>query len=86
VNIGNLLQLVGMELPRTTISNRRGGINLQLYFQPLVSRLNEPVNIFDHILNEQSQIVSQRDFLSVPVTSWDTRITFIQEHYVGIPD
>lgn len=83
---GDVLQLRGYEIPRTEVTNQRDGINIQLYLQPLVNRLNQPINIFVHILSPAGEIVSQRDFMGVPATSWDTRITFIQDHFVGLPD
>lgn len=88
VNFGNVLQLVGVEMPRTEIPYKDDGIgnglNLQLYFQPLVEDLGEPLSIFVHIVAwDGVDVYAGRDFLGVPPTSWETGTTFIQDQYIG---
>ncbi len=93
INFGNIIQLAGADLPQMTrlpaVTTSKGGsgINLQLYLQPLVRHLDVPMSIFVHIIAADGKtIIFQRDFLGVPGASWTPDVTFMQDHFVWLPE
>jgi 4-amino-4-deoxy-L-arabinose transferase-like glycosyltransferase len=82
VNFGNIVQLVGVELPRKEIASERDGVNIQLYFQPLIERTDLPLNVFVHMARLDGTVHAQRDFLGIPPAEWTTDLTFIQDNFV----
>jgi len=92
INFGNMLEIrgayfpEGKRLPQVAVLNGWPGVNMQLYLRPLVNHWPQPINVFIHILSSDGKtILFQRDFMGVPATSWNTAITFMQDHYTGIP-
>lgn len=87
INFGNILQLIGVEMPRTTIpevdNGVDNGLNLQLYLQPLVDNYNIPLSLFVHFVAADGSVPMGRDFLGVPANWWSDDIIFIQDNYVG---
>ncbi|MBN1681081.1 MAG: glycosyltransferase family 39 protein [Anaerolineae bacterium] len=86
VNFGNVLRLVGVEVPRLEIHSTFDGVNNQLYFQPLVESQYLLLNVFVHLLTPEQEIVAQRDLLGVPSRYWHTDITFMQDNFVPFWD
>ena len=82
VNFGNLVQLAGVEVPREQVTGENDGVNLQLYLQPLVSRLDQSLNVFVHLFAPDSQIVAQRDLLGVSPLYWEVGTTIVQDNFV----
>lgn len=87
VNFGNLLQLVGVEMPLTVIPSMDNGVDnglqLQLYLQPLTRDWGEPLSVFVHFVAVGGEVVFGRDFLGAPANSWNPSIVFIQDNYIG---
>ncbi|HLA43447.1 MAG TPA: hypothetical protein VJZ27_08440, partial [Aggregatilineales bacterium] len=87
VNLGDVLQLVGVEMPRTSIPSQDiepgSGLNLWLYLQPLISDYGDSLSLFVHILTPDDEMVKGRDFLGAPPTSWNPDMIFIQDNYIG---
>lgn len=87
VNFGDVLQLVGVEIPRTSIPDMDNGVdnglNLQLYLQPLAEDYNVPLSLFVHFVAPDGTVVFGRDFLGVPANWWSKDIIFIQDNYMG---
>lgn len=82
VNFGDVVQLVGVELPRKQIASERDGVNIQLYFQPLIERIDLPLNVFVHFTRRDGTVHAQRDLLGVPTIEWTRDLTFIQDNFV----
>jgi 4-amino-4-deoxy-L-arabinose transferase-like glycosyltransferase len=82
VNFGTVVQLVGVELPRREINSEHDGVNIQLYFQPLIERIDVPLNVFVHMSRRDGNVHAQRDFLGVPTIEWTHDLTFIQDNFV----
>ncbi|WP_162909817.1 ArnT family glycosyltransferase [Aggregatilinea lenta] len=82
VNFGDVVQLAGIEIPREQVSGQNDGVNLQLYLQPLVSRLDQSLNVFVHLLAPDGRIVAQRDLLGVSPLHWQAGMTILQDNYV----
>lgn len=82
VNFGDVLMFRGAEIPRNTVYGENDGINNQLYFEPLVKSSGATVNIFLHLLNEENEIVAQRDLLGVPPAYWHPEIIIVQDNFV----
>jgi hypothetical protein len=82
VNFGDTLQLIGLEVPRQEIYSEYDGVNIQLYFQPLIQQQNLPLNVFVHLLRPDGTVAAQRDLLGVPSASWHPEIIFIQDNFV----
>lgn len=87
VNFGGILQLIGVEMPRTALpfeDNRvDNGLNLQLYFEPLIEGYGESVSVFVHLISWAGDLATSRDFLGVPAYSWQLGTIFIQDNYIG---
>lgn len=82
VNFGNVIELVGVEVPRMAIFNEYDGVNLQLYFHPLVRRTSLPVNVFAHLLRLDGTIAAQRDLMGVSPADWNPETVFIQDNFI----
>lgn len=82
VNFGNVIELVGVEVPRMAIFNEYDGVNLQLYFHPLVSGTGLPVNVFAHLLRLDGTIAAQRDLMGVSPADWNPETVFIQDNFI----
>ncbi len=87
INFGNIVQLVGVEIPRTTIPDQDNGVdnglNLNLYLQPMVDDYNVPLSLFVHLVDLYGNVPAGRDFLGVPANWWSDEIIFIQDNYLG---
>lgn len=81
-NFGDVVQLAGVEIPREQVAGENDGVNLQLYLQPLVSALDQPLNVFVHLLSPDGQIVAQRDLLGVSPLYWQAGTTILQDNFV----
>lgn len=82
VNFGDRLQLIGADLADRRIATERDGVNLQLYFQPLIEREPMPLNVFVHMTRLDGTVHAQRDLLGVPSAQWEQEIVFIQDNFV----
>jgi 4-amino-4-deoxy-L-arabinose transferase-like glycosyltransferase len=82
VNFGDLLQLVGVDIPRHKIFSTEDGVNIQLYLRPLVDRSPLPLNIYVHLLRLDGTVAAQRDLMGVPPPQWSSETVFIQDNYV----
>jgi 4-amino-4-deoxy-L-arabinose transferase-like glycosyltransferase len=87
VNFGNLVQLVGVEMPKTTIPYQDNGVDsglpLQLYWEPLVVDYPEPLSFFVHLIAWDGSVHAGRDFLGTPAQTWIPGTVFVQDNYVG---
>lgn len=86
VNFGNLLQLRGIELPRPTIANTADGVNNQLFLQPLVEKSSTPFMIYLHLLDQNGQLIAQRDLMGVQPAQWNTDSIIMQDNFVVVGD
>ncbi|MCU0496334.1 MAG: glycosyltransferase family 39 protein [Anaerolineae bacterium] len=82
VNFGDRLQLIGVDLSDRMIATERDGVNLQLYFQPILEREPMPLNVFVHMTRLDGTVHAQRDLLGVPSAQWEQEIIFIQDNFV----
>lgn len=82
VNFGNIVELVGVDLPRTEIASERDGVNIQLYLHPLIERQDLPLNVFVHMSRLDGTVHAQRDLLGVPALQWTRDLYFIQDNFV----
>jgi 4-amino-4-deoxy-L-arabinose transferase-like glycosyltransferase len=82
VNFGGVVELVGVDLARRAIATEYDGVNIQLYFRPLVDRMEMPLNVFVHMSRADGQIHAQRDLLGMPSLQWDSALIFIQDNFV----
>lgn len=87
VNFGDVLQLVGVEMPQSKIPSTDNGVDnglqLQLYLQPRAEKRSASLSLFVHFVSMDGEVVFGRDFLGVPASTWSTDITFIQDNYLG---
>jgi len=87
INLGDQLQLVGVQMPQRVIPAKDNGVDdglqLQLYLRPLVADSGEPLSLFVHFVSSDDRTVFGRDFLGAPPTSWNTEVVFIQDNYIG---
>jgi hypothetical protein len=87
VNMGDVLQLVGVEMPQTEIPSADNGVDnglqLHLYLQPLAEKQSASLSLFVHLVSMDGEVVFGRDFLGVPASTWNRDITFIQDNYLG---
>jgi 4-amino-4-deoxy-L-arabinose transferase-like glycosyltransferase len=87
VNMGDVLQLVGVYMPQSEVPSADNGVDnglqLHLYLQPLDERLSASLSLFVHVVSMDGEVVFGRDFLGVPASQWRTGITFIQDNYLG---
>ena len=86
VNFGDVVELVGIEIPYLTIPEISGGVNLQLYLRPLVTRQEMPLNIFVHLMTPDQTIVAQRDLLGSPTRYWRADMVIEQDTFVPFWD
>ncbi len=82
VNFGDVVALVGVDLPRTTIAAQRDGVNIQLYLRPLVTRADQPLNVFVHMLRRDGTLHAQRDLMGMPPRQWDPDTIIVQDNFV----
>ncbi|HEX2623487.1 MAG TPA: hypothetical protein VHL11_25170, partial [Phototrophicaceae bacterium] len=82
VNFGDVVQLVGVDLAHRDIASEQDGVNIQLYFQPLIERVDLPLNVFVHMSRLDGAVHAQRDLLGVPTLQWERDLTFIQDNFV----
>jgi 4-amino-4-deoxy-L-arabinose transferase-like glycosyltransferase len=82
VNFGNIVELVGVDLPRTEIATEQDGVNIQLYLHPLIERQDLPLNVFVHMSQLDGTVHAQRDLLGVPALQWTSDMMFIQDNFV----
>jgi 4-amino-4-deoxy-L-arabinose transferase-like glycosyltransferase len=82
VNFGNIIELVGVDLPRTEIATEHDGVNIQLYLHPLIERQDLPLNVFVHMARLDGTVHAQRDLLGVPALQWTRDLYFIQDNFV----
>lgn len=87
INFGDLIQLVGVEMPSYQIPNQDNGVDnglqLQLYLQPLQSQVAEPLSLFVQFIAWDGSPFAGRDFIGVPPLHWQADMIFVQDHYVG---
>ena len=67
---GDVVRLAAFEVPRERVTGVNDGVNLQLYLQPLASAVDQPLNVFVHLLAADGRIVAQRDLMGVAPTMW----------------
>jgi len=82
VNFGGVVALVGVDLSDRIVNTAHDGVNIQLYFEPLVSDTDAPLAVFVHMARANGRVHAQRDFLGVPTTQWQTGLVFIQDNFV----
>lgn len=82
VNFGGIVELVGVELPRTQIASQFDGVNLQLYFRPLVDHPDIKLNAFVHMSTRGGVVHAQRDLMGIPALQWTRDLVFIQDNFV----
>lgn len=82
INFNNMVELVGLELPRTQIATEFDGVNIQLYLHPLVDNIDLPLNVFVHMQGRDGSVHAQRDLMGVPTVQWTPDILFIQDNFV----
>lgn len=82
INFNNVVELVGMELPRTQIAPEFDGVNVQLYLHPLIDNIDMPLNVYVHMVQRDGSIHAQRDLMSVPTAQWTPDVMFIQDNFV----
>ncbi len=84
VNFADVVELLGVELPRVEIATQRDGVNIQLYLRPLVDDYDAPLQAFVHMSRRDSTLHAQRDLLSVPTVQWQIEpgLFFIQDNFV----
>lgn len=55
---GDVVRLAAFEVPRERVTGVNDGVNLQLYLQPLASAVDQPLNVFVHLLAADGRIVA----------------------------
>jgi hypothetical protein len=79
---GDVVRLAAFEVPRERVTGVNDGVNLQLYLQPLASAVDQPLNVFVHLLAADGRIVAQRDLMGVAPTMWQVGTTIVQDNFV----
>lgn len=82
VTFGGVVRLAGFEVPRERVTGVNDGVNLQLYLQPLASEVDQPLNVFVHLLAADGRIVAQRDLMGVAPPMWQAGNTIVQDNFV----
>lgn len=82
VNFGGVVELIGVDLSDRIINTQQDGVNIQLYFRPLVSDIDAPLAVFVHMSRPNGRVHAQRDFLGAPATQWQDGLMFIQDNFV----
>lgn len=82
IRFDDMLELLAVEFPRLPVNAQGDGLELWLYLRPLVSYSDQRANIFVHVVDEQGEIVRQRDMLGVPPSQWNTNTLIIQDHFI----
>jgi len=82
VNFDNFLLFKGMEIPRETVYGENDGVNNQLYFEPLVQSSGATLNVFLHLIDDENEVVAQRDLLGVSPAFWYPHTVIIQDNFV----
>jgi 4-amino-4-deoxy-L-arabinose transferase-like glycosyltransferase len=87
VTFGDVLQLVGVEMPSNQIPPQDNGVDtglqLQLYLRTLQSHVPESLSLFVQFIAWDGSAFAGRDFLGLPPLHWQADVTFVQDHYVG---
>ena len=83
VQFGDLLLLHGVELPERTAFGENHGVHNQLYIEPLRAS-DESIQLFMHLIDQDGNLVAQRDYLGVPPVHWHPGILFMQDNFVPL--
>ena len=78
------LGLLGVDIPRETVYGENDSIDIQLYIRPLVSTSGATINAFVHLLNQDGDIIGQRDFLGIAPNFWNPDFYFVQDQSILI--
>ena len=81
-NCAGVIREVGVELPRTQIATQFDGVNIQLYFHPLVDHPDIKLNAFVHMSTRGGEVHAQRDLMGIPALQWTRDLVFIQDNFV----
>jgi 4-amino-4-deoxy-L-arabinose transferase-like glycosyltransferase len=84
IQFSDLLQIRAVDIPSPVMPSGIGGVNMDLYIQPLQHAELLTVQFFAHLVDEAGNVVAQRDLLGYPASQWHPDVISVQLNYIPL--